>query len=167
MTDTSTSAAPRMLGPDEGEITGDPASRADRFMIDSADTDARFSLVEHRLGPRVLAGPLHFHEREDEYSFVLEGRLGAVLGDHVVFADPGDLVFKPRGQWHTFWNAGDTPTRLLELISPGGLEAVFRKLAEPGGEYDPETLPALAAQFGCRVDFERTLPIIEQYGLEF
>jgi len=30
---------------------------------------------------------------------------------------------------------------------------LFRLLAEPGGEYDPQTLPALAARFGCDVDF--------------
>ena len=49
------------------------------------------------------------HEREDEYSFVLEGRMGAMLGDDVVYAEAGDLVFKPRNQWHTFWNAGRRP----------------------------------------------------------
>ena len=31
---------------------------------------------------------------------------------------------------------------MLELITPGGIEELFRRLAEPGGEYDPETLPA-------------------------
>jgi mannose-6-phosphate isomerase-like protein (cupin superfamily) len=159
-------ARPRILRVTDGEITGD-TMRADRYMIDAGDTNGRFALVEHRLGPRVLAAPLHWHDREDEYSFVLEGRVGAILGDDVVFAEAGDLVFKPRGQWHTFWNAGETTTRILELISPGGLEEMFRKLAEPGGEYSPETLPELAAQYGARVDFERTLPIIEEHRLEF
>ncbi|MDQ4128209.1 MAG: cupin domain-containing protein [Actinomycetota bacterium] len=46
--------------------------------------------------------------------------MGARLGDEVVYAATGDLVFKPRGQWHTFWNAGDRPCRVLEIISPGG-----------------------------------------------
>jgi mannose-6-phosphate isomerase-like protein (cupin superfamily) len=49
---------------------------------------------------------------EDEYSYVLEGRMGAQLGADIVLADVGDLVFKPRGQWHTFWNAGDGPCRI-------------------------------------------------------
>ena len=59
--------------------------------------------------PRRLAAPIHKHSREDQYSFVLEGRTGALLGDNVVYAEVGDLAFKPRDQWHTFWNAGDTP----------------------------------------------------------
>ena len=158
---------PRVLGPRDGEIAGEPELRTDRFMIDGADTAGRLSVVEHTVAPRVLAGPLHHHTREDEYSYVLEGRLGALLGDQEVLAGPGDLVFKPRGQWHTFWNPGDTPTRILELITPSGLEALFRELGAPGAEMDPATLPALAARYGCTVDFEGTATIIERHGLTF
>jgi len=57
---------------------------------------------------------LHRHSREDEYSYVLEGRVGALLGEEVVIGEPGDLIFKPRGQWHSFWNAGYEPARILE-----------------------------------------------------
>ena len=142
-------------------------ARSDRYMIDTEDSGGGFSLVEHTLAPHVLAAPLHLHTREDEYSFVLEGRLGAVLGEEEVFAEAGTLVFKPRDQWHTFWNAGDVPVRVLEIISPGGLEKLFRLLSEPGGEYNPETLPALAASYGCEVDFEGTMPIIDRHQLIF
>ena len=85
------------------------------------------------MSPRALAAPLHRHNREDEYSFVLEGRMGALLGDDVVEAGPGDLVFKPRDQWHTFWNAGDEPCRILEIISPAGFERFFDELVDAGG----------------------------------
>jgi mannose-6-phosphate isomerase-like protein (cupin superfamily) len=158
---------PRVLGPKAGEVSGDSSFRQDRFMIDGADSGGGFSLVEHTLAPRVLAGPLHLHTREDEYSFVLEGRFAALLGDDEVVAGPGDLVFKPRGQWHTFWNPGDTPTRILEMISPAGIEELFRELGRPGGEYDASTLPALVARYGCEVDFDRTGPIIERHRLLF
>jgi mannose-6-phosphate isomerase-like protein (cupin superfamily) len=70
---------------------------------------------------------MHRHANEDEYSYVLEGRMGAQLGDEVVYAEEGTLVFKPRGQWHTFWNAGDGPCRILEIISPGGSSTCSRK----------------------------------------
>lgn len=46
--------------------------------------------------PRRLAAPIQKHSREDEYSFVLEGRMGALLGDETVYAEAGDLAFKPR-----------------------------------------------------------------------
>src|SRR5688572_10758268 len=77
-----------------------------RFMVDGAESGGGFSLVEHPMSARALAAPLHRHLNEDEYSFVLEGKVGAMLGDEVLIAGPGDLVFKPRNQWHTFWNAG-------------------------------------------------------------
>src|SRR5579884_586478 len=110
---------PRIVGPADGKA-GVLAAIGVRFVIDGEDAGGRFSLVEHPLPPRALAAPLHRHAREDEYSFVLEGSLGALLGDEVVIGKPGDLVFKPRHQWHTFWNAGDTPARILEIISPAG-----------------------------------------------
>ena len=110
---------------------------------------------------------MHRHSREDEYSIVLEGRLGVFEDGVEVYATAGDVVFKRRGRWHTFWNAGEEPLRVLELISPGGIEALFRKLAEPGGEYDPASLPALAAEYGGQVDFDATMPILERHGLRF
>lgn len=157
----------RVLGPEDGEVAGAPEFRRDRFMVDGDDTGSRLSVVEHTLGPRVLAGPLHFHTREDEFSYVLEGRLGALLGDQKVVAGPGDLVFKPRGQWHTFWNAGEETTRILELITPAGLEDLFRELGALGDDLDPATLPAMAEAYGCQVDFEGTAEVIERYGLRF
>jgi mannose-6-phosphate isomerase-like protein (cupin superfamily) len=166
-TDQQLTTGARALGPKDGEVAGAPEFRTDRFMIDGADTAGRLSVVEHTLAPHVLAGPLHYHSREDEYSYVLEGRLGALLGDQEVFAGPGDLVFKPRGQWHTFWNPGDTPTRVLELITPAGLEDLFRELGAPGVEMDPASLPALAARYGCQVDFDGTATIIGRHGLKF
>jgi quercetin dioxygenase-like cupin family protein len=157
----------RVLGPKDGEVAGTPGVLTDRFMIDGGDSGGRLSVVEHTLAPRVLAGPLHFHTREDEYSYVLEGRLGAQLGDEEVFADAGDLVFKPRGQWHTFWNPGDTTTRVLELITPAGLEDVFRELGAMGDGFDPAALPDLAARYGCKVDFEGTAAVVGRHGLRF
>ena len=84
-----------------------------RFMLAGEETGGGFSLVEHPIPPRALAAPLHRHTREDGYSFVLQGRVGALLGDEVVYGEVGDLIFKPRGQWHTFWNDGDKRARIL------------------------------------------------------
>jgi gentisate 1,2-dioxygenase len=84
------------------------------------------------------------------FRFLLEGRMGALLGDKVVEAGPGDLVFKPRNQWHTFWNAGDEPCRILEIIAPAGFEHFFRELSDMGGAInaDPDELTALGARYG-------------------
>ena len=127
----ATVAGPKIVGPKDG-TDGFLGSIGVRFMIDGSEADQRLSLVEHPMSPRALAAPLHMHTREDEYSYVLEGRMGALLGDDVVEAGPGDLVHKPRNQWHTFWNAGDEPCRILEIISPAGFEHFFQELVGHG-----------------------------------
>ena len=118
---------PRLIGPADGEAS-DLGALGVRFMVWSEESGGGFSLVEHPIPPRTLCAPLHRHTHEDEYSYVLEGRMGAQLGDDVVYADAGDFVFKPREQWHTFWNAGDGPCRILEIISPGGFEHFFAEV---------------------------------------
>lgn len=138
-------------------------------MIDGDEAGQRFSLVEHPMSPRALAAPLHRHIREDEYSFVLEGSVGALLGDDVVIGKPGDLIFKPRNQWHTFWNAGDKPARILEIISPAGFEQFFAELVDLGGvtQADPQTLGALCARYELEMAPESVPELIERFGLQF
>jgi mannose-6-phosphate isomerase-like protein (cupin superfamily) len=84
-----------VLSPDEGEWV-EFGGLGVRFMIEEAQSGGTFALVEHPIGPRVLAAPLHTHEREDEYTYVLEGEVGVQVGDEFRVARPGDLVFKPR-----------------------------------------------------------------------
>ena len=158
----------RVLGPRDGQA-GFLGSIGVRFMIDGSEADERFSLVEHPMAPRHLAAPLHRHSREDEYSFVVEGRMGALLGDDVVEAGPGDLVFKPRDQWHTFWNAGDEPCRILEIISPAGFEDYFRELSEivGSGAFEPSVVGELGARYGLEARPESIPELCERFGLTF
>jgi mannose-6-phosphate isomerase-like protein (cupin superfamily) len=166
MMETAVSGA-RIVPPDNGR-DGFLGSIGVRFMIDGADADERFSLVEHPMSPRALAAPVHRHLNEDEYSFVLEGRMGALLGDEVVEAGPGDLVFKPRNQWHTFWNAGDEPCRILEIISPAGFERFFQELSDLGGvlNADPEDVAQLSRQYGLEMRPETVPGLLERFGLQ-
>jgi quercetin dioxygenase-like cupin family protein len=156
----------RVLGPTDGK-SGFLGSIGVRFMIDGDEAAERFSLVEHPMPPRALAAPLHRHNNEDEYSFVLEGRVGALLGDDVIEGGPGDLIFKPRGQWHTFWNAGDEPARLLEIISPAGFERFFDELVEMGGvaNASPETLGELCRRYALDMDPDSIPGLLERFGL--
>jgi mannose-6-phosphate isomerase-like protein (cupin superfamily) len=156
----------KVIGPDDGG-EGFLGSIGVRFMIDGAEAGRRFSLVEHPMSARALAAPLHRHTREDEYSYVLQGRMGALLGDEVVEAGPGDLVYKPRNQWHTFWNAGDEPCRILEIISPAGFEDFFRELDALGGPVnaDPADLAALNERYGLEMQPDTVPELLERFGL--
>jgi mannose-6-phosphate isomerase-like protein (cupin superfamily) len=160
--------APRILGPADGKA-GSLGSIGVRFMIPGEDSEGRFSLVEHPMPPRHLAAPLHRHHREDEYSFVLEGRMGALLGDDVVEAGPGDLVYKPRDQWHTFWNAGDEPCRILEIIAPAGFETFFEELVDAGGAVaaGPAKMDELSAKYAIDFRFESIPELCARFGVRF
>jgi mannose-6-phosphate isomerase-like protein (cupin superfamily) len=162
----TTAEGVRIVGPSDG-AEGFLGSIGVRFMVDGSDTGETFSLVEHPMSPRALAAPLHLHTREDEYSFVLQGRMGALLGDEVVEAGPGDLVFKPRNQWHTFWNAGDEPCRILEIIAPAGFERFFAELVSLGGpaRAEPEALAELNARYGLEMQPETIPGLLERFGL--
>ena len=123
-------------------ITSADGERADfpglgnRFLVRSDRTDGRFAMLEHTLAPRALGAPMHTHRNEDEYSFVLTGRMSAMVGDEVVYAGPGELVVKPRGVPHAFWNAIDEETRVLEL-------AVGLLLEGARGQSAPRRRPSL------------------------
>ena len=162
------SQGPRKLGPGDGKAV-DLGSVGVRFMAWMEETGGAFSLVEHPIPPRTLVAPLHRHSREDEYSYVLEGRMGALLGDDVVYAEVGDLVFKPRDQWHTFWNAGDEPARILEIISPAGFERYFEEIVDitAQGPIDPARFPELAARYGLEGDLESIPRLCAEYDLTF
>jgi mannose-6-phosphate isomerase-like protein (cupin superfamily) len=158
----------RVLGKGQGRL-GWIGGLGVRFMIPGADSSGGFSLVEHPLRPRILAAPLHRHSREDEYSFILQGRVGALLGEEIVYGGPGDLIFKPRDQWHTFWNAGDEEASLLEVISPAGFERYFEELIElgAGGRLGPDVIAPIAARYGLEVDPSSIPELCRAHGLVF
>jgi mannose-6-phosphate isomerase-like protein (cupin superfamily) len=158
----------RVLGPTEGK-SGFLGSIGVRFMVDGGASDGRFSLVEHPMSARALAAPLHRHTREDEYSYVVEGRVGALLGDEVLIGGPGDLIIKPRNQWHTFWNAGDEPARILEIISPAGFEQFFAELVDLGGvtNVDPQALGTLCERYGLEMNPESVPDLLQRFELRF
>ena len=151
-----------ILGPEQGDRVRLNALGV-RFMIDGWATGGRFSLVEHPLPPRALGSPVHTHRDEDEYSYVLEGQVGVQLGSQVFTVGPGDLVTKPRDVPHAFWNAGDEPARLLELISPAGFEDYFREMATAlaSAVREPAVIAAISSRYHLDID-RATAPILAE-----
>lgn len=154
------------LGPHEGEVV-ELLALGVRFMIDGERTGGQFSLVEHPLPARALGSPIHTHHNEDEYSYVLEGRVGVQIGDDVLEAGAGDLVFKPRGVPHAFWNAGDEPARLLEIISPAGFESYFREVAPllAAPQRDGAAIGKVVERYELDIDFDTIPTLAEKHGL--
>jgi uncharacterized cupin superfamily protein len=156
----------QVIGPNDGSRV---LSDFIIFKLMGEAAGGRFALVEHRLAPGQLGAPMHTHEHEDEYSFVLEGELSALLGGELVRAGPGSLVVKPRQQPHTFWNQGPGITRILEIISPSGFEHYFEAVGEAfaanPSQPDIDSLIVLAERYGLTYDFSNLEEIRQKYGV--
>lgn len=151
--------------PPDGRDTFDFGGLGVQWKIEGRETGQRFSIVHHPIAPHALAAPLHYHHNEDEYSYVLKGSLGALLGDEVVTAGPGIWVFKPRHQWHTFWNAGDTPCEIIEIISPAGFENYFREVAAAWGDF--EKFARINEKYSLDMQFDSVPGLCQRFGLTF
>jgi mannose-6-phosphate isomerase-like protein (cupin superfamily) len=136
-----------------------------RWKFEGHHADGRFAIVHHPLAPRALAAPLHYHHNEDEFSFVLSGTLGALLGEEVVIATAGTWVRKPRRQWHTFWNADDVPCEIIEIISPAGFENYFREVAAAWGNVD--RFVDINRKYSLEMRFDSVPELCRRFGLTF
>jgi quercetin dioxygenase-like cupin family protein len=137
------------------------------FKLWGHDTGGALSIVEHPFPVGALVPP-HVHTREDEYSIVTEGQIGFRSGDREVVLGAGGYITKPRGELHAMWNAGRSPARMIEIISPAGFEQFFRELADlaEAGPLAFDTVAGLAASYGLEFGDAPWLPdVIARYGL--
>ena len=139
-----------------------------QFKLDDTHTQGAFSVVEHPLESGAFAAP-HTHSREDEFSYVLVGTIGVMLGDQEFTASRGAYIVKPRGIPHSFWNPGPETARLLEIIAPAGFERYFVHLASvlnKNGPPDQEALAKLDTEYGMTYHWEQVPALVAKYGLK-
>jgi hypothetical protein len=116
-------------------------------------------VLEHR-APRGAGSPLHVHNNEDEWFYVLEGELTFWVGGEVIVAPAGGFVFGPRGIPHTFIVSSDE-ARFLLVTEPAGFDEFVRAIGEPAAALeippaptappDVEGLTRVAATFGLDI----------------
>lgn len=138
------------------------------FKLYGDHTGGAFSIVEHPVEPGTLVPP-HTHTHEDEFSYILEGEIGARVGDQEIHATPGSYIIKPRGVPHTFWNAGAKPARILEIISPAGFEKYFLEMSEAlrgDGPPDAEKISEIASRYGLTYEMSWIAELVRKYGLK-
>jgi uncharacterized cupin superfamily protein len=137
------------------------------LLAGAADTGGAASFVIHPLAPRALGSPVHTHTNEDEWTYVLEGEVGLEVGGQVLLARPGDLVLKPRGVPHAFWNPADEPARMLEAVTPGGFETYFEEIGEilAAAQPDMAALGEVAARHGLQMDPASVPRLVAEHGL--
>lgn len=162
-----TSAPPLTVVPPGAGREGWLGSIGVVFKLWGGETNGSVSVVEHPFPVGALVPP-HLHTREDEYSIVTEGEIGFRSGDREAVLGAGGYITKPRNELHTMWNAGKTPARMIEIISPAGFEDFFRELSELLADGPPaeDALPRLAQAYGLELGRPEWLPdLIARYDL--
>jgi quercetin dioxygenase-like cupin family protein len=160
----ATAPAAKLVEPGQGKTIMLFAVRFD-YKVTSADSGGALAALEVTIPPRTLVKP-HNHSREDEFTVVLAGTVGARVGDRMVEAGAGASMVKPRGTPHAMWNLGPEPARVLEVVSPGGLEDYFEELAPVlRAKAAPSEYDALAERYGLTIqndwieELERTYQV--------
>lgn len=109
------------------------------FKITSQDSKDNF-IVEINSHQKV--GPWrHFHYKEDEWFYIVEGAYLFETGDNRFTLHPGDSLLIPKTLPHVWAYIGETRGRLLISFTPAGnMEEFFRETSKtnamPGA--DPE-----------------------------
>ena len=130
-------------------------------------TGGAYGLVESVIPPG-FSPPMHIHHREDEAFWVLEGELTYCCDGRTFRTGPGGYVFLPRGLPHSFIVEGDTPGRMLTLLTPGGGEGFFIDAGRPAEwiglpPAEPLDSPKLASA-GQRYGLELVGPPLRRAG---
>jgi len=97
--------------------------------------------------------PPHIHHREDETFQILEGQYEWTVGDQTFVAQPGTTIFAPRGVPHTYRYLGQTPGRLMCIITPSGFEGFFEEISalSPQQQQDISGVVGIAKKFGLEI----------------
>jgi quercetin dioxygenase-like cupin family protein len=162
-----TPSTAKLVAPGEAKTVQLYGVRFD-YRVDSAASGGTVAVLEVEIPAKTLVKP-HNHSREDEYSLVLAGTVGVRLGDRVLEAGTGASMVKPRGIPHAMWNAGGAPARVVEILSPGGLESYFEELppvlAHEGGAGAKEYY-RLAERYGITILDDWIEELERTYGVK-
>lgn len=97
-------------------------------LLSAAASGGSMSIVDS-LNPAGSGPPRHIHDNEDEAFVVLTGQCEFWMEGETFIRGPGGTAFIPRGRNHTFRVIGDSPSRALVILTPGGFEGFFADMA--------------------------------------
>ena len=110
------------------------------------------SLSWHATFPVGTFVPPHIHPTQEEFVYMLQGRLDYVLDGKEGAAEPGDLIRLPRGIPHGLFNRTDSDVKCFFWVSPARrLYDLFWALHNLGPTANPADVVAVSARH--EVDF--------------
>lgn len=159
--------SPRLVAPGAGKSITLYGVRF-AYKVESADSGGSLAVLEIEIAGKTLVKP-HTHTKEDEFSVILSGTLGVRVGDRVSEASEGAYLVKPRGLPHAMWNTGSSPARVVEILSPAGLERYFEEMApvlkHEGGAGPPQYYE-LAQRYGITIEDDWVPELEQNYGVK-
>jgi len=87
-----------------------------------SERSPRLNVSVITMAPNAGGPESHVHADEDDAFYVLDGELTFLLDEGDVAAPTGTFVLVPPGVNHTFRNALDRPTRVLNIHAPAGFD---------------------------------------------
>ena len=106
--------------------------------------------------------PRHVHLNEDETVFLKQGEMTFFIGDDIVTAATGDVIFMPRNVPHHF-AITSTEAIMTLVVTPGGFDKFFEAITIP---YEGESAPPIE---GAPSEEELTalFTAAERFGINF
>jgi len=94
------------------------------FKVTSEETGGNLFVMEHR---NLVPGgpPLHMHLNQEEWFYVMEGRVTFIVGDHTLTLGPGESILAPRRVPHTFSSAVPSSHLLIAFTPAGKMQQYF------------------------------------------
>ena len=113
------------------------------------DTNGAYSLFEYVVPPGLGGPPTHIHTLQDELFICTAGQVTVELDFVERTMTPGSSMMLPRGVPHMFYNPFDEETRIVAVVSPGGLENYYKELsALPPGPRDMTKVAEIMKRHG-------------------
>ncbi len=95
--------------------------------VSARDTDGAMCIFEFTGGG---GGPLHRHHEQDEWIYVIEGKIEFLIGTKRFRLGAGESVFIPRNVAHVWGCMGGMPAKIIDVYQPAGkMEEFFRAVA--------------------------------------
>jgi mannose-6-phosphate isomerase-like protein (cupin superfamily) len=149
-----------------------------RTLIHSKQTNGQISCVEGVAEGKFMGPAPHIHQDLDELMLIKEGTVTWLIGDNIYEVKAGEMIFRPHGIVHTFWNASDKPIRWIDMFFHQNfedfLEELFTRIMptikQKGWAYDSKEAIAIIEELNNRygvVEFhDQRAAIVKKYGLK-
>ncbi len=135
---------PMIVTPDQAHVYSQGRGEA-HILVDGERSGGAWWLGQFREDPGFMTS-LHYHYRQDEQFFVLDGVLSVYLDGKWHDLEAGTFALVPHGAQHAQGNTSNKPVRFLGSGNPAGFERFFPELDKLVSRLSPAD-----PQFGAEV----------------